>query len=88
MDARQEGKRETTQSVQHKNHNTSVHTRGGHSQWGGFERTGCRINQDMFETCATLDWQAGRGSETSYFALVELLSIFRTAWAMASRSMP
>lgn len=40
MDARQEGKRETTQSVQHKNHNTSVHTRGGHSQWGALKELG------------------------------------------------
>lgn len=92
MDAQWESKRETTQSVQHKNHNTSVHTQRGHSHWWwwewGLKELGVESIKDMFETCTRPDWQAGRGSETSYFALVALLSIFRTAWAMASRSMP
>lgn len=40
------------------------------------ERAWCHVNQTF------------SGSERSYLALVALLSILRTAWAMESRSMP
>lgn len=75
-----------------KPHYVSTHLGGIHSEGNEKSWVSCESKTlwaDYLPPAGVAEvWVGQRRGGAGYLALVELLSILRTAWAMASRSMP